>query len=81
MRSGGGGIMSEYSKEQICPYCEHEESDERANWNGDDYVYCSWCGKRYYANPKYEFIGFEIEKFCEGCGELESECHCEEAAE
>lgn len=67
-------------KEQECPYCNVTEDDTYANWNDDNdgWVECSSCEKKYYAMPQYHFLGFEVEKKCETCGERESECFCDD---
>ncbi|AMR10726.1 hypothetical protein J5TS1_32120 [Bacillus licheniformis] len=71
--------MSGYSQRQICPHCDHAEEEhfENLDQDSDGRVTCHWCGKDYYAMPQYEFLGFEVEKICEDCGEQESECYCE----
>ncbi|MEC2046349.1 hypothetical protein P9F81_05385 [Bacillus licheniformis] len=71
--------MSGYSQRQICPHCDHAEEEhfENLDQDSDGRVICHWRGKDYYAMPQYEFLGFEVEKICEDCGEQESECYCE----
>ncbi|WP_236809663.1 hypothetical protein [Bacillus glycinifermentans] len=65
--------MSGYSKEQICPYCDNEADFKNFDQDSDGIITCYWCNNDYFAMPQYKFLGFEIEKICEGCYQQESE--------
>lgn len=79
--------MSDLQKHQSCPYCGEEVDDCQAEWEeGQTSVECDSC-KEYYTvapiykyytvAPIYKFLGFEIKKNCEGCGEIEEDCCCD----
>ncbi len=77
--------MSELIQEQECPYCGHTVEDHLSNWNDDDEeVKCDHCNKNYTVRAEYKFLGFEIKRLCQKCGEelfedadadFCSECH------
>lgn len=68
----------ELTKDQTCPYCGYEVDDSQAEWEeGENTVECDSCKKYYTVTTIYKFLGFEINKNCEGCGEIEEDCCCE----
>ncbi|PZD95203.1 hypothetical protein DNH61_11630 [Paenibacillus sambharensis] len=68
--------------EQVCPYCGYEVGDHLSNWSDEtEHVECGRCRKTYAVAAEYQFLGFKVEKMCIECGEVESECFCEEGDE
>ncbi|MGH0511098.1 hypothetical protein ACQVN8_25360 [Bacillus paranthracis] len=64
---------------QECPYCESIVDESRAEWDeGNHEVKCDSCNREYQVSPIYEFKGFEIQKICESCNEIEEDCFCED---
>ena len=62
--------MSELPKEQACPYCGHAVEDHLSNWSEDNEdVECDSCGKKYTVSASYQFLGFEIKRLCQKCGD------------
>lgn len=71
--------MNELVKTQSCPYCNHDVEDNYAEWeDGTHEVTCDSCGKEYSVETEYQFLGLRIEKICDECREVESECYCDE---
>ncbi|WP_410985638.1 hypothetical protein [Bacillus cereus] len=65
-------------KNQECPYCGSSVEDCRAEWEeGSHEVECDSCNRTYQVEPIYEFKGFEVEKVCGQCNEVEEDCCCE----
>ncbi|OKP95079.1 hypothetical protein [Paenibacillus sp. P46E] len=71
--------MTTLVKTQSCPYCGTDVDDSHAEWEeGTHTIECDRCHQEYSVTTEYEFLGWDIEKVCHGCGEIESECYCDE---
>lgn len=71
--------MTRLQSVQTCPYCESEVEDNQSEWEEEDHqVTCDRCEKDYAVTPRYQFLGWEIEKICKECGCVESECYCDD---
>ncbi|AEA19678.1 MULTISPECIES: hypothetical protein [Bacillus cereus group] len=69
----------ELLKTQQCPYCESIVEDCRAEWEeGSHEVECDSCNKKYQVQPIYDFKGFEVQKVCDRCNEVEEDCYCDD---
>ncbi|AND11021.1 hypothetical protein P4159_28105 [Bacillus thuringiensis] len=67
----------ELLKTQQCPYCKSIVEDCHAKREGGSHeVECDSCNKKYQVEPIYKFKGFEIQKICNQCNEVEEECYC-----
>ena len=66
---------------QHCPYCDEPE-EEHLSVTGLDskVVKCTTCNKLYEVNLRYEFLGYEVSRICEGCEENEENCWCDTIA-
>ncbi|HFJ9466839.1 hypothetical protein NST86_32645 [Bacillus sp. FSL L8-0199] len=67
----------ELLKTQQCPYCKSIVEDCHAKWeDGSHEVECDSCNKKYQVQTIYDFKGFEVQKICDQCNEVEEECYC-----
>jgi hypothetical protein len=65
-------------KVQQCPHCNESVEDNYAEWEeGTHEVECNGCKRIYQVEPIYEFQGFKVQKFCDGCKETEEDCCCD----
>lgn len=70
--------MNELLDEQTCPYCDYEEEDHQSHWEQDTEAFeCNSCGKEYVVSAEYKFLGFRVQKICDGCHTTEDECFCD----
>ncbi|WP_342505893.1 hypothetical protein [Sporosarcina sp. FSL K6-2383] len=71
------------TKNQTCPYCGHVEEPNNSIWDEEgDSHHCTnrLCGRKYYVRPQYQFLGFEVDKYCNKCEEFEEHgaCYCDD---